>query len=101
MAGKRKSTGSGPRGGSRGSGAGESLVERYRTTLVDKLTQGDLEELQFYLRNQFDEGGNLNREYKEKFEWKLRRYLHEEVLTREIAGIEALVRNLKPRDLKR
>jgi len=95
-----KAPGSGPR--KRGKGAGEgSLVERYRTILVDKLTGADLEELQFYLRNQFDERGNLNREYKNKFEWKLREFLHEEVLTREITGIEALIRDLRPGDLKR
>lgn len=39
-------------------------------------------------------------EYKRKFEWTLRKYLHEEVLTREITGIEALIRSLKPEDLK-
>jgi hypothetical protein len=89
------------RGKRRGSGVEGSLVERYRTILVDRLTAEDLKELQFYLRNQFDEKRNLNREYKEKFEGKLRQFLHEEVLTREIIGIESLIRDLRPSDLKK
>ncbi|HVN65795.1 MAG TPA: hypothetical protein VMT31_04160 [Methanomicrobiales archaeon] len=101
MAGKGKSPGSGSRGRNRGAGAEVSLVERYRKILVDRLSARDLEELQFYLKNQFDEEGHLNREFKDKFEWKLRQFLHEEVLTREIPGIEALVRSLKPGDLKK
>jgi hypothetical protein len=99
--GGRKSPGSGPRRKGPAEGAGRSLVERYRTVLVDRLTAEDLEELQLSLRNQFDERGNLVRENREKFEWKLRRFLHEEVLTREIAGIEALIRDLRPSDLKK
>ena len=100
MAGKRRSADSGSAGRGRGPGAEESLVERYRTILVDRLTRADLEELRFYLRNQFDAKGNLDPEYKEKFEGKLRRYLHEEVMTREITGIEALIRVLRPEDLR-
>ena len=102
MAAKRKGSGSGSgsQEGERGDESRESLVERYRTILVDRLTRADLAELRFYLRNQFDRRGNLDREYKEKFEGKLRRYLHEEVLTREITGIEALIRVLRPEDLK-
>jgi hypothetical protein len=101
MAGKGKGPGSRSRGKNREAGKEGSLVERYRKILVDRLTAGDLGELQFYLKNQFDEGGNLNREYKERFEWKLRQFLHEEILTREIIGIEALVRELRPEDLKK
>jgi len=97
MAGKGKRSG----GKGRGPGAEGSLVERYRTILVERLTAEDLKELQLYLGNQFDENGNLNREYKEKFEGKLRQFLHEEVLTREIIGIEALIRDLRPSDLKK
>ena len=74
MAGKGRGAAPGsPRRG-RGPGAEGSLVERYRTILVD----------QFYLRNEFDEEHNLNREYRDKFEGKLRKFLHEEVLTREM-----------------
>ncbi|HTY52239.1 MAG TPA: hypothetical protein VMB35_03485 [Methanomicrobiales archaeon] len=78
-----------------------TLKDRYRTTLVDRLTRADLGELQSYLGKMFDGAGNLDREYREKFEWKLRQYLPEEVLTRETPGIEALVRSLRPGDLKR
>jgi hypothetical protein len=99
MAGKGGESGEGRRG--RGSGADASLVERYRTILIDRLTPEDLKELQLYLRNEFDEKGNLDREYRDRFEGKLRKFLHEEILTREIVGIEALVRNLRPRDLKK
>ena len=73
---------------------------RYRTTLIDRLTRKDLDELKLYLGNQFDENGNLNSEFKGRFEWKLRQFLHEEVITREITGIEALIRSLKPEELK-
>ncbi len=77
-----------------------SLRARYKTTLIDKLTREDLEDLKFSLENQFDEHHNLNLTQKRKFEWTLRKYLHEEVLTREITGIEVLIRSLKPEDLK-
>ncbi|MDD1665320.1 MAG: hypothetical protein LUQ32_08175 [Methanomicrobiales archaeon] len=100
MAGK----GGKPHPGKGGEGPDEmerSLRARYKTTLVDKLTREDLEDLKFSLENQFDEHHNLNLAYKRKFEWTLRKYLHEEVLTREITGIEVLIRSLKPEDLKR
>jgi hypothetical protein len=99
MAGKGK--GSGNRGSSGGSGEENPLMERYRAILVERLTAADLAELQFYLWNQFDEKGNLDPEYKEKFEEKLRTYLHEEVLTRETIGIKPLIWSLKPGDLKK
>ena len=67
---------------------------------VDKLTQQDLRELQFYLKNQFDEKRRINAEYKLKFESKLRQYFHEEVLRREIVSIETLVSLLRPEDVK-
>jgi hypothetical protein len=96
-----KGGGSGPRRRDRRTGAEGSLAERYRTILVEKLTAEDLRELQSYLRQEFDENGNLNRAYRDKFMWKLRDFLHEEILTREIIGIEALIRDLGPEDLKR
>ena len=99
MARKTGASGPGEKGG--GFGTGETLRKRYRTILVEKLTAEDLRELQSYLRKEFDERGNLDREYREKFEYKLRQFLHEEILTREIVGIEALIRGLKPEDLKR
>src|SRR5512136_1032750 len=96
-----KGEGSGSEGRHRRTGIRESLLDRYRVILVNKLTIKDLSELQDYLRKEFDEGGNLNREVREKFEFKLRQFLDEEVLTREIVGIEALIRSLRPGDLKR
>lgn len=95
----RKKSASGERGV--GPGEREALLDRYRTILVDKLTVEDLRELQDFLRKEFDERGNLNSEYRERFVYKLRQFLHEEILTREIVGIEALVRSLRPEDLKR
>jgi len=79
---------------------GASLRARYLTILIEKLTRKDLEDLKFSLRRQFDEHGHLNHEYKEKFEWTLRKYLDDEVLTREITGIEGLIRILQPEELK-
>lgn len=99
MAGKGK--GSGHRGPSRRSGEEGALKARYRAILVERLTAADLAELQFSLRNRFDEKGNLDPEYQEKSEWKLRTRLHEEILTREITGIEPLIRSLEPGDLKK
>jgi len=99
MAGKREGVHPGRRG-EVSDELGKSLRARYRTMLIDKLTRRDLADLKFYLENQFDEHPNLNMEYKGKFEWTLRKYLHDEVLTREIAGIEALIRSLKPEELK-
>jgi len=78
-----------------------SLVNRYKTMFVDKLTKKDLKELQYYLKNQFDEDRHINQEFKNKFEVKLRQYFHEEVLKREITSIEALIQRLGPRDLKK
>ena len=99
MAGKREGVHSGKRD-EVSDELGTTLRARYRTTLIEKLTRKDLEALKFYLRRQFDEHGHLSSEYKGKFEWTLRKYLNEEVLTREITGIEALVRDLKPDELK-
>jgi len=75
-------------------------MNKYKEIIVDKLTQQDLRELQFYLTNQFDEKRQINAEYKLKFESKLRQYFHEEVLWREIVSIETLLGLLKPEDVK-
>ena len=77
-----------------------TLINKYKEMFVDKLTQKDLRELQFYLKNQFDENRQLNTEYKLKFESRLRQYFHEEVLRREIISIETLVDLLRPEDVK-
>jgi hypothetical protein len=78
-----------------------TLTKKYMEMFVDKLTQQDLRELQFYLKNQFDEKRQINAEYKLKFESKLRQYFHEEVLRREIVSIETLLGLLKPKDVKK
>jgi hypothetical protein len=77
-----------------------TLMNKYMAMFVDKLTQQDLRELQFYLKNQFDEKRQINAEYKLKFESKLRQYFHEEVLRREIVSIETLLGLLKPEDVR-
>ena len=77
-----------------------SLMNKYREMFIDKLTPQDLEELQFYLRQQYDEKRGWNSEYKLKFEFKLRQYFHEEILRREIASIETLLGLMQPQDLK-
>ena len=76
------------------------LMNKYRDMFVDKLTQQDLRQLQFYLRNQFDEKRRINVENKLKFESLLRRYFHEEIMRREIVSIETLLGLLKPEDLQ-
>ncbi|MGA2912069.1 MAG: hypothetical protein ABSE07_00980 [Methanoregula sp.] len=77
-----------------------TLMNKYKEIIVDKLTRQELRELQFYLKNQFNEKRQLNAEYKLKFESKLRQYFHEEVMSREIISIETLVSLLKPEDVK-
>jgi hypothetical protein len=79
----------------------ETLIQRYRSGFVDKLTPDDLTELQEYLEKEFDDQGHINIKYRDLFEEKLRNYFHESVLEREIVTIEALVRKLSPEDLKK
>lgn len=76
------------------------LMTKYRDMFVDKLTQQDLQDLQLYLRSQFDEKRRINAENKLKFESLLRRYFHEEIMRREIVSIETLLSLLKPEDIK-
>jgi len=75
------------------------LMNKYREIFIDKLSRQDLDELRFYILNQYDQNIGWNREYKLKFESKLRHYFHEEILRREIVSIEALIRLLNPDDL--
>ncbi len=77
-----------------------SLMNRYKTAFIDRLTYRDLQELRFYLQNQFDKNCQWNVGYRKKFESKLRQYFHEEVIRREIASLEVLVGLLAPDDLK-
>jgi len=77
-----------------------TLMNKYKEMFVDKLTKQDLKELQFYLKNQFDENRQLNAKYKLKFESLLRQYFHEEVMRREIISIETLLGLLTTDDVK-
>ena len=76
-----------------------SLIDRYRETLIGRLTPRDLAELQSDIRNQDDpvKGGDAG--HRVKREEKLRHYLHEEIIRREISSIEAVVQWLTPEDL--
>jgi hypothetical protein len=78
-----------------------ALMNKYREVFVDRLTVRDLQELQFYARKQFDENRRIDPGYRLKFEFKLRQYFPEEVLRREIASIEVLLKQLNPADLKK
>ena len=77
------------------------LLTKYRDLLVDKLDREDLKELQEYLFRQHDDESGWNDEYRRKFELKLQGYMNEEVLRREIAGIETLLPLMTAKDLKR
>jgi hypothetical protein len=78
-----------------------SLMNKYGEMFIDKLIPQDLEELQLYLGKQYDKERGWNNEYKQKFEFKLRQYFHEEVLRREIASIETLLGLMQRQDLRR
>lgn len=78
-----------------------TLMNKYQAMFVDKLTARDLEELQFFLKNQFNKKRQINAGFKLRFESRLRHYFHEEVLIREIVSIETLVSLLKPEDLRK
>jgi hypothetical protein len=75
------------------------LMNKYRALLTDKLSREDLEELQYCLRHRYDPGREGDREYLRRFVLKIREYVQEETLKREIAGIESLVMLMKPEDI--
>jgi len=79
----------------------QALADKYRAILIDKLTRQDLEEFQYYIRNQYDPEHGWNHEFRMKFEAKLRQYFHEEIIRREIPGIESVLVLLRPEDLKK
>ena len=79
----------------------EILLRRYRVTLVNKLTPQDLEELKCYLEKEFDEQRNIVPEFRLKLEEKLRIYIPEEVMKKEMINIETLLSYLTVDDLKR
>ena len=76
-----------------------SLKNRYKKTLIDRLTPRDLEEFQTYIKGQYDPTSGWNLKCRQKFEMKLRNYFHEEILRREIAAIETVLGMLTPADL--
>ncbi len=75
------------------------LMNKYQAMFIDKLTRQDLDEFQFYIRNQYDPGHGWNHNFRLKFEQKLRYYFHEEIIKREISNIEAVLSLLRPEDL--
>jgi hypothetical protein len=75
------------------------LVNKYRSLLIAKLTPEDLEELQRYHRLQYDMKRGWDHEYVRKFIRKLREYIPEDILKREIAGIETVLTLVKSEDL--
>jgi hypothetical protein len=77
------------------------LMDKYRDLILEKLTTEDLDELRYYLSRQYDTEHGWNAEYRRRFELKLAKYMHEEIMRREIAGIETLLPLLTHRDLKR
>ena len=77
------------------------LMNKYRALFTDKLTRDDLEELQYCLRHQYDPRRGWNREYLQRFVLKMKEYMQEETLKREIAGIESLLMLMKAEDLIR
>jgi hypothetical protein len=78
-----------------------ALMSKYRRIFVDRLTVKDLQELQFYVRNQIDVNHRIDPGYRLKLEFKLKQYFPEEVLRREIASIELLLEQLNPTDLRK
>jgi hypothetical protein len=89
-----------PDPGNGGNEIKSSLMKKYRKIFIDKLSPADLEELQYCLKKQFDRNRVINPTYRSQFEMKLKKYFHEEIITREIASIEALIELLKPEDLE-
>ena len=77
------------------------LMNKYRALFTDKLTRDDLEELQHCLRHRYDPRRGWNREYLQRFVLKMKEYMQEETLKREIAGIESLLTLMKPEDLEK
>jgi hypothetical protein len=77
------------------------LMNKYRALFVDELSRQDLEELQYCHRKQYDSEHGWDQEYLQKFVLKLREYMQDDILKREIAGIETLLMFMKPEDLKK
>ena len=67
---------------------------------IDKLTETDLAELKSLLQHKFNPDRTMDPGYRIRFEAMLRNFLHEEILTREMASIEELIDRLRPEDLR-
>jgi hypothetical protein len=77
------------------------LMNKYRDLLLDRITKEDLEELRYYLSRQYDEKHGWNDECRRRFEQKLQMFMHEEIMRREIAGIETLLPLLTHEDVRK
>lgn len=75
------------------------LMNKYRRLFIEKITREDLEQLQYYLRREYDPKNGWNREFNKRFVLKLGEYMAEGILKSEIAGIESLLTLMKPEDL--
>jgi|WetSurMetagenome_2_1015567.scaffolds.fasta_scaffold00010_27 hypothetical protein len=76
------------------------LMNKYRELILDKMTNEDLEELKNYLTQEYDSKYGWHKESRKRFEQKLLMFMHEEIMRREIAGIETLLPLLTQKDLK-
>jgi hypothetical protein len=75
------------------------LMNKYYALFVDKLTREDLEELRYCLRHQYDPKRGWDRDHLRRFVLKMKEYMEEEILKREIAGIVSLLTLMNPEDL--
>jgi hypothetical protein len=77
------------------------LMKKYRDLLLEKMTEEDPDELRYYLTRQYDKEHGWNDECRKRFEQILRTFMHEEILRREIAGIETLLQLLSYEDIRK
>ncbi len=76
-----------------------ALLDRYRS-FVDRLTPEDLAELRSYALHLPGPDRRIQTACREKLMFRLLQYFHEDVLERELPGIEALLHMLGPEDLR-
>ena len=75
-----------------------SLVQKYRTVFLDRLTPGELSGPPALPPKEY-RSGRWDPEQRRKFAFRLRTFFPKSVLSRDIAGIEALLTLLSPGDL--
>ena len=78
-----------------------ALIGKYRYVVLSRLTARDLRELQALVREETGADRAIDPEVRLRLMFRLRQYFPEDVLRREIAGIEALLLQLGPEDLRR